>query len=148
MEYGKDTLRVGVSRHGLGVFAVRSFKRGDQIGPIEGTIVEDGQYGSDYCMELGTDGAIEPDAPFRFLNHCCCPNCALVEFEFESEDGTTVEPELWVEAETRIEAGEELTIDYAWPAKSAIPCSCGSKECRGWIVAEKELAQVARPRRR
>ena len=28
-----------------------------------------------------------------------------------------------------------MTIDYAWPADSAIRCQCGSENCRGWIVA-------------
>jgi hypothetical protein len=41
-----------------------------------------------------------------------------------------------------IEPGEELTIDYAWPAEAAIPCACGAAGCRCWIVAAEELRVV------
>ena len=75
MEYTKEAVRVGPSRQGQGVFSLRWFTTGDLIGPIQGEIVEDPQYSSDYCMELG-DQSLEPAAPFRFLNHSCQPNCA------------------------------------------------------------------------
>ncbi len=38
-----------------------------------------------------------------------------------------------------VHAGEELTIDYGWPAEVAIPCLCGSRHCRGWIVDPDEV---------
>jgi SET domain-containing protein len=42
-----------------------------------------------------------------------------------------------------INAGEELLIDYCWPADAAIPCRCGALGCRGWIVdpAERHLIE-------
>lgn len=43
-----------------------------------------------------------------------------------------------VEALRTIRKGEEITVDYAWPASWAIPCHCGSKNCRGWIVDKNE----------
>jgi hypothetical protein len=140
--YDKDHVRVGLSRNGIGVFSLQAFHAGQRIGPIEGTLMEDPDYESDYCMELGKDHALEPDAPFRFVNHSCHPNCSLVEIEIEYEDGTAGPSELWLEAEAEIEPGDEMTIDYAWPARSAIPCHCGSPDCRGWIVAAKELDDV------
>ena len=39
-------------------------------------------------------------------------------------------------------SGEELTIDYAWPANAAIVCRCGAGTCRGWIVSPEELSDV------
>jgi hypothetical protein len=47
-------------------------------------------------------------------------------------------------ARQAIQPGQELTIDYAWPANAAIPCLCQSKSCRGWIVAAKELRKLRR----
>jgi len=41
-----------------------------------------------------------------------------------------------------IKQGDELTIDYAWSADAAIPCGCGSKNCRGYVVSEKELSKL------
>ena len=42
--------------------------------------------------------------------------------------------------------GEEITIDYGWPAVSAIPCLCGSERCRGWIVNMEELPELLKAR--
>ena len=66
---------------------------------------------------------------------------SLLEYEVEYDDGTDGS-ELWLTVEADIEPGEQMTIDYGWPAKSAIPCGCGSPECRKWIVAAEELGQV------
>jgi uncharacterized protein len=93
-------------------------------------------------MELG-DWALEPVPPFRYLNHSCRPNCALVEVESEDDSGTL---ELWLQIEEDIVPGEELRIDYAWPARVATPCSCGCPNCRTWIVAANELGQVGSER--
>jgi uncharacterized protein len=136
MDYGEESVRVGLSRHGLGVFSQRSFRAYERIGPIQGAIITDPDYQSDYCMELGQDRSLEPDSPFRFLNHSCHPNCELVEFEGDGDS------ELWVEVQAAIGPDDELTIDYCWPATSAVPCTCGCLDCRGWIVAPDELEQI------
>ena len=141
VEYREQGVRVGPAAFGLGVFSLRSFSAREVVGPIEGRIFDGDEYESDYCMALGENSALEPDAPFRFLNHSCQPNCALLEYEVEYDDGTGGS-ELWLAVETDIEPGEQMTIDYGWPAESAIPCGCGSPECRKWIVAAEELGQV------
>jgi hypothetical protein len=125
---------VGPSPHGQGVFALRSFAVHEIVGQVQGTVIDDAQYESDYCMEIGDHAALEPAGPFRYLNHSCHPNCALIEIEVEYEEGTAV-PELWLQVEREIAPGEQMTIDYAWPAGHATPCSCGSPNCRKWIVA-------------
>lgn len=133
---------------GTGVFACREFKTGQYVGKIRGTVYDDPSYGSDYCMQLSDTLALEPAAPFRYVNHSCEPNCTLVWFEPESPDHP-VEPTLWLEVISPIKPDEELTIDYAWDADCAIPCCCGSASCRGWIVAEEELPKLrARLKRR
>jgi SET domain-containing protein len=95
-------------------------------------------------MEFDEHRSLEPAAPFRFLNHSCRPNCELVVTEIEEEDGTPAGVEMWVETLSDIRRGEQLTIDYAWPADSAIPCECGSPDCRGWVVAASQLDRLPR----
>lgn len=125
------------ARHGLGVFAERRLSARAYVGRIRGEVVADPEHSSDYCMDLGGGLALEPAPPFRFLNHSCTPNCLLVLVQVEYEDGSPTEAEIWLEAERDIAPGEELTIDYGWPVESAMPCDCGSPNCRGWIVAEE-----------
>jgi SET domain-containing protein len=143
MEFTKEGIHVGPARHGLGVFALRPFAAGDYIGPIQGEIVTDPEYGSEYGIDLGDgDRTLEPAAPFRFLNHSCQPNSALVIDDEDNADGNPADPRVWLEILSEIAAGEPMTIDYSWPADAAIACQCGTARCRGWIVAEEELDAV------
>jgi SET domain-containing protein len=87
-------------------------------------------------MDLGEGRSLEPVAPFRFLNHSCQPNCEI--FSWETDEPRR-HARLWLQALTAIEPGNELTIDYAWPADAAIPCVCGAAGCRGWIVCPEQL---------
>lgn len=141
MRFVKEGVRVGASRHGLGVFSLRRFHYLEQIGPIRGQVIDDPAYESDYCMELGTSLALEPAAPFRYLNHSCDPNCAIVEIEKVEGDPRT--GELWIEVLREVAPGEPMTIDYGWPARVAIRCDCGSPSCRGWIVATEQQGSMA-----
>lgn len=139
----KRTVRVARTPVGQGVFAERPFRAQQTVGRIAGDIVADPDYTSDYCMELDEGSVLEPFAPFRFLNHSCEPNCELVIWE-----RSATRRELWLQAVRSIRVGEELTIDYAWPANYAIPCACQADSCRGWIVDASELNRVPRSRRR
>ena len=144
MNYTKEAVRVGLSRHGLGVFSLRSFIPGEFIGPIRGEIMEDPQYSSDYCIDLG-ERSLEPAAPFRFLNHSCQPNCALIVDDDEADedqDGTPRGLSVWLETLCQIASGEQMTIDYAWPADAAIPCQCGAASCRGGVRIRDVTARL------
>ena len=79
MKFSKEGVHVAPAQFGLGVFSLRLFRAQELIGPIRGTVMDDPDYESDYCMELGENMALEPAAPFRYLNHSCHPNCELVE---------------------------------------------------------------------
>lgn len=92
MVFRDEGVRVGPSPNGLGVFSVRSFGQREMLGPIQGTVLDDPLYESNYCMELGDYSVLEPSAPFRYMNHSCHPNCALVELEIEHEDGSISPP--------------------------------------------------------
>jgi hypothetical protein len=128
------------TRVGLGVFAQKPVPRGLIIGDVWGTIINDDLHGSAYCMELGPGRALEPQGVFRFLNHSCEPNCEL--FFQASSNQKDIPDRLWLKALRGIAAGEELTIDYAWPSERAIPCLCGAPACRGWIVAAEEMTNA------
>ena len=134
---------VATSKVGRGVFARQCLAAGDEVGLVGGDVIPDADYGSDYCIDLSDGRGLEPADPFRFLNHSCEPNCELIVWEDE-EEGVGEIPSVSLFALEDIPQGDELTIDYAWPAESTIPCCCGAESCRGWIVAECELPQVCR----
>lgn len=131
---------VGDTPYGLGLFTVEKIKKGALLGRVTGEIFDDPDYQSDYCIDLGQDHSLEPAEPFRFLNHSCEPNCVLV-LE-ESSSGRPAKSRVFVETLRKIQPGEQLTIDYGWPADGAIPCGCGTASCRGWIVDIEEADQI------
>ena len=132
-------LRVGPTHVGQGVFAARRLRSGMVIGEIKGEVLDEHPEDPSYCMELPSCKVLEPAAPLRFLNHSCDPNCELF-YWFDEEQGPQ-EDRLWLQTIRAIEPGEELSIDYCWPADAAIPCRCGARDCRRWIVdpAERHL---------
>jgi hypothetical protein len=136
----KPALRVGPSRHGRGLFATRALAEDELIAQVRGRFVRGEDYGSQTCIELTPDLALEPDEPFGFLNHSCDPNCEF--FSWDDDEAPQERFRVWLAALRPIAQGEELTIDYAWEADAAIPCDCGSTHCRGWIVDPDELLLV------
>jgi uncharacterized protein len=133
---------VGATPYGRGVFAQRRFAAGETVAEIHGEVISDPDYGSDYCIDLGGGGVLEPSAPFCFLNHGCQPNCELTGRTTWDDHVAVLRHKTWLMALADIAPGDEMTIDYAWPATSAIPCLCGGPQCRGWIVAPDQLSQV------
>ena len=130
-----DRVTVGQTpRCGKGLFAAAAMKAGQAVGRIRGEVKPPG-YMSEYCMGY-RDGAIEPDAPYRYLNHSCDPNCELIEWEIDDGEGNKYY-ELWLHTAKAVAAGDELTIDYAangaMKTESSAVCLCGSPKCRGFI---------------
>jgi SET domain-containing protein len=84
----------------------------------------------------------------RFINHSCDPNC-----ETYIEGG-----QIFIEAIRDIPAGAELAYDYLYDRdaedegkediEEKYPCRCGSKRCRGTILAPEGHKPVKRKRRR
>lgn len=128
---------------GRGLFAKKDFAKDSVVGRIKGDVVSDESHDPRYVMELENDLLLVPKAPFRFLNHSCRPNCELFDWEDEPPNPKTGVRDLYLGVIRKIAAGDELTIDYSWPAGFAIPCECGSKKCRGHIVSQEELHLVA-----
>ena len=133
-------VRVGETHVGRGVFARRRLKADIVLGEIHGETLDDHPEDSSYVMELPSCRLLEPAPPLRFMNHSCDPNCEI--FYWEAEPGTEQEDRLWLQTIRAIEPGEEILIDYCWPADAAIPCRCGAAGCRGCICDPAELHLV------
>jgi hypothetical protein len=114
-------------------------------GEVLGTILDNHPEDSSYVMELAGGRLLDPAPPLRFVNHSCDPNCEI--FYWEAEPGEAEEERLWMQTIRPIQPGEEILIDYCWPADAAIPCRCGALTCRGWIVdpAERHLIEEVEP---
>ncbi|RLE47727.1 SET domain-containing protein, partial [Candidatus Woesearchaeota archaeon] len=65
----------------------------------------------------------------RWINHSCNPNCETI----------NINGHIWIVALRDIRKGEELSYDYGYSLDDfeEHPCHCGSKNCVGYIVAEK-----------
>jgi hypothetical protein len=137
-------VRVDDCAVGKGVFAEQHFEPDWVIGEITGTLIDDPTYSSDYGIDMEDGCTLEPNAPFRFLNHSCEPNCEFEWFETEDDGLEPVERKVYLLAIEPIARGEQLTIDYNWPAEGAIRCQCQAATCRGWIVQEEELDLVTK----
>jgi len=125
-------IEIKICDYGRGIFATRNFAAEKLVGEVQGEVITDADYGSQNCMDLGKYGVMEPSPPFQYLNHSCEPNCELL-WELDGR-----RPRVYVQTTRPIAIGEQLTLDYAWPADEAIPCQCQSASCRGWVVSEDE----------
>lgn len=136
------TVAIRRTRVGKGIFALKNFPESVVIGEILGEVIHDANYGSDYCMSIGDDQVLEPEAPFCFVNHSCEPNCEFDWFDLALSQGGPEKRRVFLISLREIRLGEELTIDYNWSASNAIPCRCGAPSCRGWIVDSDESGQL------
>ena len=145
--HAPPAVEVRASAVGKGVFAIAPIEAGEAIDEVVGKIFSDPDYSSDYCIDLGGDYSLEPVAPYRFLNHSCEPNAELIQHASPVAGGIA---SMWLYSTRAIAPGDEITIDYSWPACAAIACLCGSPKCRGWIVDPAELKQLKgkKPRKR
>jgi hypothetical protein len=137
-----ELVRVLDTHIGKGVFTVRAYPATAIIGQITGTLMEDSVQGSEYTFEFDEGLQLEPDAPFRYVNHSCDPNCEFELLEIPAVDAEPARLNLFLVAIRNIPMNEQLTINYNWSAECAIPCECGSDECIGWVVCKDELEQI------
>ena len=138
--------------HGRGVFAARQIRKGTTIIEYRGDrtswAIASRRPDSDpdnphhtFIFELADGKVIDAGCrgnAARWINHSCDPNCTT----YEDDDGR-----VFIEACRKIPAGEELTYDYrlslsgriSKKTREAYACRCGTKRCRG--------SMLARPRR-
>ena len=122
---------------GLGLFAARAFKAGERIRRVN--VVREITSDAPLRADLGDrqDHCDYPDGrvvllgfPDRHTNHCCDPS-AWVLYEGERLGA-------WLVARRDLEAGDEITCDYAINVTGgdSWPCRCGAARCRGRVVGD------------
>ena len=138
---------------GRGAFATRAIRRGERIAEYCGERISwteaDRRYDDEgmgrhhtflFAVTSRTviDGAVD-GSDARFINHSCDPNCEAV------DDGGRI----FIEAVRAIAAGEELHYDYAYARDASMDedaerlyvCTCGTRRCRGTILAPEAPAK-------
>lgn len=130
---------------GRGLFAAHFLQAAECIGEVTGQVIPEGQtdINHEYYFDLEDGTVLDPAPPFRYLNHSCEPNVAIVLDTPETGGEGCDRPRVYLETLRSIQPGEELATDYAWAADGAIPCFCGAPRCRGWIVAREEMHLIA-----
>ncbi|MFP6677267.1 MAG: SET domain-containing protein, partial [Pirellulaceae bacterium] len=79
--YRDDSVRIGETAVGKGVFTESSCPANAVIGEITGDIVTNCPNGSSYSFEIDDRTQLEPHVPFRYSNHSCEPNCEFDWFD-------------------------------------------------------------------
>jgi SET domain-containing protein len=134
--------------HGRGAFATRHIPRGTRLIEYTGERLTpkqaDARYpdvaGPQHTMLFAVDDDVVVDAAVggnaaRWINHSCDPNC----------DAVIEDKRIWIYAIRDIRPGLELAYDYQLKletrhtaaAKEMYPCFCGSRRCRGTLLARK-----------
>jgi uncharacterized protein len=124
--------RIDKAHYGNGLFATERIEAGTCLGKVPGKVLRMDQVTEEqthYVIDFGEDTVLYPFSPFRNLNHSCNPNAQLA----------SCEGKMYVDVKRTILPGQQITIDYGWSHEDAIPCECGSRRCRGWIVDADEL---------
>jgi len=135
--------------HGKGVFSVAALKKGEVVIEYKGEIISwkealrrhpHDPKDPDHTFYFHIDDGRVIDAAHggnasRWINHSCNPNC-----EADEEEGR-----VFIKSLRNIKTGEELNYDYGLiidepytkKLKAEYPCWCGSKNCRGTLLAPK-----------
>jgi SET domain-containing protein len=132
--------------HGLGVFALKDFAPGEEIGIYAGRRFPPGKQHKSWNDQLTylfglsdgstIDGAQKGNA-MRHLNHACSPNVEAMERNIR---GGKIEIAIF--AIDHIEAGQELFLNYSLDVDAqdadSFPCACGTVACTGTMAAVSE----------
>jgi uncharacterized protein len=124
--------RVGRSRTGLGLFAIKPIKKGTKIVRYFGPLLDcrkkqDDAVENKYLFELNDrwtiDGSVRKNIA-RYINHSCRPNA--------ESDVKPRKRKIFIRAIRNIEAGEEINYDYGTDYFKAylkpIGCKCAACE--------------------
>jgi SET domain-containing protein len=135
--------------HGRGVFAAQPIKKGERVIEYKGELISWNEaldrhphdpnqpnhtfyfHIDDLCV---IDGRVQGNSA-KWINHSCEPNC----------ESDPVDDRIYIKAVRNIKAGEELNYDYGLTIderytpklKKEFACYCGSKLCRGTMLAPK-----------
>ena len=155
---GREPVRAGNGKriqvrrsgvHGKGVYALQRLDKGEQIIEYVGERItwakaqrrhpsnpDDPNHTFFFHIDDKNviDAGVGGNAA-RWINHSCNPNC-----EADEEEGR-----VFIKSLRNIKAGEELNYDYGLiidepytkKLKAEYPCWCGSRHCRGTLLAPK-----------
>jgi SET domain-containing protein len=136
--------------HGKGVFAVAPIARGETIIEYVGEIIswqealrrhphDPSDPDHTFYFHIDEEHVIDANVggnSSRWINHACQPNCEAD----ETDDGR-----VFIKAIRDIAPGDELFYDYGLviderytlKLKKQFACRCGSRRCRGTMLAPK-----------
>ncbi len=140
--------------HGKGVYALQPLKKGERIIEYKGEVIDwpealrrhphdpsDPNHTFYFTLddEFVIDGKVNGNSA-RWINHACDANC---EADLVEVGGRT---RVFIEARRNIQPGEELFYDYGLvldekhtkKIKKDFACWCGTKKCRGTMLAPQE----------
>ncbi|MCF7910170.1 SET domain-containing protein-lysine N-methyltransferase [Candidatus Pacearchaeota archaeon] len=150
-----DFVEVKISKiHGKGLFAIKDIPKDTEIIQYGGEKIskkeaekriykkyneaeKDSSKGENYIFDLNKKSDIDGDFEWniaKFINHSCNTNTDLID----------IDGEIWFVATREIKKGEEITTNYQYGLESFedFPCRCGSKNCIGYMVAEKHRPKL------
>jgi len=135
--------------HGKGVFALAALQRDEVIIEYKGQVIDwpealrrhphdPSQPNHTFYFHIDDERVIDANVggnAARWINHACQPNC-----EADEADGR-----IFIKALRAIKPGEELFYDYGLviderytpKLKKQFECRCGTKKCRGTMLAPK-----------
>ena len=135
--------------HGNGVFSLDAFKKGEMIVEYKGEVITwkealrrhpHDPSDPDHTFYFHVDDKHVIDGKFngnvaKWINHACTPNC-------EAED---IDGRIFIMALRNIKPETELFFDYGLvldgrhtaKVKKQFECRCGTKACRGTMLAPK-----------
>jgi len=111
---------------GLGVYALRPYRRGELIAVVTGEIIGEHRL---HTLQLTPDSHLYDPKFTGCLLHSCDPNAIIDPAKRE------------VTALKEIGIDEAITVDYAHTEDHLVrqfACMCGSPNCRRWIKGRKE----------
>ena len=147
---GESSVTVrGSQIQGWGLYADHSFQKGEVVAEYVGEYVvnpvtdqREKLYAEnriqDYQFRVSANFVIDATKHggfARYINHSCDPNCVAKIIDGDAPNQHL--KRVIVSSQRAIEAGEEITYDYQFPIENdldaRLPCSCGAKNCRGFM---------------
>ena len=128
-------LRCASNSTGEGVLTTRSFESGETV--MVGFLVGSLEENDSHATQVGPSSWARHGGLGTKVNHSCDPNCGV-----RLNDGQAFD----FVAREHIDAGQELTFDYAVRNFSIdhFPevCLCGAERCRGSVTGWKDLTDA------
>ena len=112
---------------GKGVISYRAFKRGEVIARMSGEVISDIRQ---HTLQISEDKHLYDVYFSGYFLHSCSPNISL------DMDKMTVTALKDIKANTYLYMDYAETEDHLF---KQFPCSCGAKNCRGWVSGKKDM---------